>query len=114
MPPRQSRKLLFELQEAASAIVDFTAGKTLDNYLADRLLRSAVERQIEIIAEELTQLAAIDDTSAARITDRERIISFRTELLRGYWRVNDRAVWDIVQTRLPVLRDEVYSLLNEP
>jgi uncharacterized protein with HEPN domain len=114
MPPRESKKLLFDMQEAAAAIVDFTAGKTFDDYLTDRLLRSAVERQFEIVGEALAQLAKIDGGSAARITDRERIVGFRNVLIHGYSGINNRTVWEIVQSRLPVLRDEVYALLNEP
>jgi uncharacterized protein with HEPN domain len=114
MPPRESRKLLFGIQEGAAAIVDFIAGRTLDDYLADRLLRSAVERQLEIIGEALVQLSKIDAGVAAHITDRERIIGFRIMLIRGHSGITDRAVWEIVRTRLPVLRDEVFALLNEP
>jgi uncharacterized protein with HEPN domain len=114
MPPRESRKLLFGIQEGAAAIVDFIAGRTLDDYLADRLLRSAVERQFEIIGEALVRLSKIDSRAATRITDLERIIGFRNALIQGYSDINDRTVWEIVRTRLPVLRDEVFSLLNEP
>ena len=35
----------------ARAVVDFTRGRTLAEYEGDLLLRSAVERQIEIIGE---------------------------------------------------------------
>jgi uncharacterized protein with HEPN domain len=60
MPPREAKKLLYDMQQAAMAIAEFTAGKTLDDYRTDRMLRSAVERQFEIIGEALAQLTKAD------------------------------------------------------
>jgi uncharacterized protein with HEPN domain len=114
MPPRESRKLLFEVQEAAAAIVSFAAGKTFEDYLADRVLQSAVERQFEIMGEKLLRLAQVAGAVAARITDGQRIIRLRAELVRASGSVSERVIWDLVKLRLPVLQDEVYSLLNEP
>jgi uncharacterized protein with HEPN domain len=113
MPPRDSKTFLFDVQQAAAAIAEFTSGKTLDDYRADRLLRSGVERQFEIIGEALAQLTKIDAPVAARIADHQRIIGFRNVLIHAYSRVNDDAVWEIVLTKLPTLQREVESLLNE-
>jgi uncharacterized protein with HEPN domain len=44
-------KLLHDVRMAAEAIVAFTAGRGLNAYLQDHQLRSAVERQYEIIGE---------------------------------------------------------------
>jgi hypothetical protein len=71
------------------------------------MLRAAVERQFEIIGEALSQLARLDESLASRITDHRRIIAFRNILIHGYTDVDDRLVWDIVSTKLPLLRREV-------
>jgi uncharacterized protein with HEPN domain len=113
MPPREAKKLLFDVQQAAAAIAEFTAGKTLDDYRADRMLRSAVERQFEIIGEALAQLTKADVITAAGITDRQRIIGFRNVLIHGYSGIRDDAVWEIVSNNLPTLRSEIDALLNE-
>jgi uncharacterized protein with HEPN domain len=49
--PKDDRFYLWDMLTAARAVVDFTCGHTLAEYEADLLLRSAVERQIEIIGE---------------------------------------------------------------
>jgi len=45
---RDPRALLWEAPASADAIVRFLSGRTYDDYLADEILRSAVERQFEI------------------------------------------------------------------
>jgi uncharacterized protein with HEPN domain len=77
------------------------------------MLRSAVERQFEIIGEALAQLAKLDEKAVVRVSEHRRIIAFRNILIHGYTEVDDRLVRDIVQTKLPVLRREVETLLSE-
>jgi uncharacterized protein with HEPN domain len=50
---------------------------------------------------------------AGKITDYRQIISFRNLLVHGYVDVDDRLVWDIVQSKLPSLLAEVEALLNQ-
>jgi len=60
MMPVEIRKLLFDMAQACDALVRFTEGKTFDDYSADLMLRSAVERQFEIVGEALNQALRID------------------------------------------------------
>ena len=62
------------------------------DYLDNRMLRSAVERQFEIIGEALSQLAKIDPAVAARIPDLRRIVGFRNVLIHGYDRMDAASV----------------------
>jgi len=77
------------------------------------LLRAATERHFEIIGEALGQLARLDPDVASRISDHRRIIAFRNVLIHGCADIDHRLVWDIVQARLPQLRDEIATLLEE-
>lgn len=109
----EAKKYLYDIQQAARLALEFTTDKAFDDYHADTMLRSAVERQFEIIGEALAQLARTDGATAQRITEHSRIIAFRNVLIHGYAQIDDRLVWDIVQSRLPVLKQEVDTLLNE-
>ena len=99
----ETRKLIFDIQSAVDLLKEFTTNKTLDDYLADPMLRSAVERQFEIIGEAVNKLAREDEELAANISEYKRLIGFRNVLIHGYGDVDDYLVWDLVETKLPVL-----------
>ena len=53
----ESKKYLCDIAQAAKLALGFIAGKTFADYGSDPMLRSAVERQLEIVGEALAQLA---------------------------------------------------------
>ena len=108
----ESRKYLFDIQRAIALLVEFTAGKTFEDYSLDAMRRAAVEREFEIIGEALTQLVKIDASTANSISEHRRIIAFRNILIHGYAEVADQLVWDVVETKLPVLSREIAALLD--
>jgi uncharacterized protein with HEPN domain len=111
---REARKYLYDIQQAAALIAIFTDGRSYDEYLADVMLRSAVERQFEIIGEAMTQLSKFDAALAGRISEHRDIIAFRNILIHGYASVNHRLVWGVVETGLSVLRREIEELMGAP
>ena len=54
---RDPRTYLWDARNAVDAIATFAGGKTWNGFRMDLLLRSAVERQFQIIGEALNQLA---------------------------------------------------------
>lgn len=110
----EARKYLYDMQRAADLLTAFTTGKTFADYERDAMLRAAVERQFEIIGEAMTQLAKVDETVAGRISHYERIIAFRNVLAHQYADVDERLVWNVVETNLPALVREVAALLGAP
>ena len=110
----EARKYLFDIRQACDLLAEFTAGKSLADYAADAMMRSAVERQFEITGEALSKLLKVEPSIAGAITDSKRIISFRNVLIHGYATVSNEAVWTIVEKNLPVLHREVAQLLTDP
>jgi uncharacterized protein with HEPN domain len=93
MPRRDARAYLYDISVACTRIAEFTSGQSLADYSGNAMIRSAVERQFEIIGEALNQLEQADPVLAERITDASRIIAFRNRLIYGYATVSDEVVW---------------------
>lgn len=110
--PHDLRKLLFDMQNAAMGIEMFVSGKSETDFRSDLMLRLAVERQFEIIGEALGRLVKLDPSTAQRISEYQKIISFRNVLIHGYDSVNDAITWRIIQDKLPVLQREPDELVR--
>ena len=110
----EARKYLDDIQVAAARIQRFTAGKQFDHYLADEMLRSAVERQFSIIGEALSRLDKESPDLAQAIPERAKIIAFRNILIHGYATVDDRIVWGVIENYLAALKRGVDQLLAGP
>ncbi|MEA2165157.1 MAG: hypothetical protein QOK37_3284 [Thermoanaerobaculia bacterium] len=98
--------------DAIALLTEFTAGKALTDYGREPMLRAAVERKFEIIGEALAQLAKSDPEVVGGISEYQRIIAFRNILIHGYADVVDRLVWDVIETKLPILSQEVEAILR--
>ena len=91
----------------------FAQGKTLQDYRSDLLLRSGVERQLQIIGEALNQANKIDPDIAELIEGFRQIINLRNVIIHGYSAIQDDTIWGILQDDLPKLYEQVNSLLAE-
>ncbi len=112
MRPR-SAKLLEDVRDAAAFILDITQACTLDEYLENRVLRQAVERNFEIIGEALNRLARVDPDTASRVGNVPRVIAFRNVLVHGYDVLDHEVVWHVIRGDLPALVQGVNALLGE-
>ncbi len=113
MPRRDARAYLYDISVACTRIAEFTSGQSLADYSGNAMIRSAVERQFEIIGEALNQLEQADPVLAERITDASRIIAFRNRLIHWYATVSDEVVWGAIEVSVPILAREVAGLLQE-
>jgi uncharacterized protein with HEPN domain len=103
--------LLWDAKDAADAIAAMTSGKTFEQLVGDIVLRSAVERQFEIVGEALARLARVDESTAKLIPNLPRIIAFGNILVHGYAEIDHALVWLVIEKHLPRLRDTLTELL---
>lgn len=114
MKQLELRSRLEHIAEACEKILRYTTGKTYDDYFADDLLASAVERQLTIIGEAVTKIARTDASVAAEVGDFPRIIAFRNQLVHNYPDIETDAVWLIIQREIPLLLERVQAILARP
>lgn len=114
--PRDPRVYLLDALTAGELIRSFVANRRLPEYEADAMLRSAVERQFEIIGEALRQLTEAAPDMARAIPAVGRIIAFRNQLTHGYFAIRHDIVWAIATNDLQRLLEHLRKLLqqNEP
>lgn len=110
---RDARAYLWDARAAVDHILEFTRGRSLDDYLGDAMLRAAVERQFEILGEALNQLRRLAPAMAGRIPQLGQIVDFRNLLIHGYATVDHRTVWRTVEGDLARLHDQLGELLSE-
>ena len=108
-----ARKFLYDIFEATKLLAEFTAGKTFDDYNHNAMLRAAVEREFQIIGEAVSNIAKLNPEIASAISEFRRIIAFRNILIHGYADVDNTLVWDIIETKLPVLKKQIETLLTQ-
>jgi uncharacterized protein with HEPN domain len=98
---------LADVLDACKLLSEFTNGKTFPDYAADALLRSAVERQLEIVGEALRVAVQHRPDLAKQISDVPAIVAFRNQLTHAYSGIDHRTVWGILERRVPQLRAQV-------
>lgn len=110
--PRDPRAWLWDIQQAAKRVSRFLDGHDLPSYQSSDLVRSAVERQFEIIGEALSQLGKHSPELAAAVPHWREIIGFRNMLIHGYATIDDTRVWRIAQIVRPPMAQADDQLLG--
>lgn len=111
--PKDDRVYLWDMLTAARAAVDFIRGRTLAEYEADLLLRSAVERQIEIIGEAARRISKKFQEEHPEIPWRP-IQAQRHVLAHDYGEIKHDRIWRVAETHLPELIALLEPLVPAP
>jgi len=99
---KQDEAYLWDMQDSASAVIEFVTGKTSEQYLSDRMLRSAVERQIEIIGEAARHVSRAFQEAHPEIPWR-LIAGQRHVLAHDYGEIKHDRVWRVATIHVPEL-----------
>lgn len=103
---------LHDILQAAGAVKSFVTGKSFIDYSSEELLRSGVERKLEIMGEALNRIKRDEPELLASIRDYRDVISFRNILVHGYDAIDNRIVWGIVAEDLDNLIADIERLLH--
>jgi uncharacterized protein with HEPN domain len=104
------KKYLYDIQESIDSIQKYLGDKhDFKVYMADKMLRRAVEREFEIIGEALNRIDKLDSTFI--ISSKRQIISMRNRVIHGYDKIDNEIIWGTIVRHLPTLKIEIDNLL---
>jgi len=104
---------LHDALESAQSVVQFIAGETVDSYVHNRLVRSAVHHELTIIGEALNvalrdEPGLLEDNPALR-----GWVGLRNLLIHAYTDINPEIVWKTATTEVPELIEVLQRILAE-
>ena len=109
---RTIKKYLFDIGNAINEIESFMESrpKMFETFLNDLIFKRAVERNLEIIGEAMTR--ALKLMPDLKITSARNIVNTRNYVIHAYDTLSEEILWGIVINDLPVLKAEVFELIN--
>lgn len=109
---REIKKYLFDMRTSINSIYEFLGQRrNFFEYQNNKMLRRAVEREIEIIGEAANRLLKLD--TEIKLTYSRQIVDTRNWVIHGYDKVDDVVIWGIISNYLPLLQQEIEELLRD-
>jgi uncharacterized protein with HEPN domain len=110
---QESRLYLADIAEAAGKIGKYTKGiSSLAEFKRSGPIEDAVIRNLEIIGEAVKNLP--QDIKAKRgDVDWKKIAGLRDILAHAYFGVDFGIIWDVVENKVPALKEAVDELLKD-
>jgi uncharacterized protein with HEPN domain len=106
-----AKKYLYDILVSIESIFDYIEeNRDFKDYQQNKMLRRAVEREIEIIGEAMNSL--VKSYPEMDIPHARKIIDTRNFVIHGYDKVDDAVLWGIIINHLPKLEEEVKELLE--
>lgn len=104
---------IWDAAEAARLIVSFADGRTKTEFTGDLLLRSAIERQFEVLGEAFTRLRRDDPDAARRVPELDRVIGMRNVIAHEYGAIDYDILWAATINSMAPLRAPLEAMLEE-
>lgn len=104
---------LWDAAEAARLIREFATGRTEADFTSDLIIRSAIERQLEILGEALNRLRRDDPETAGRIADLDKVVGMRNIIAHEYGHIDYEILWRAATDGVPALIPLLDGLVEE-
>ena len=85
-------------------------GLTFDEFVANELVSDAVIKNILVIGEATKHIPEQIRTKNPEIEWR-KMAGMRDMMIHGYFSINYRIVWDVIQNKIPTLKQQINKLL---
>ncbi len=107
-------KWLFDIKFSIEEIDSYfeTTEKTFLAYQKNRMLKRAVERNLEIIGEAVNRIITRDSSFKEKISNSKAIIGLRNQVIHSYDNISDENIWSVLIHHLPILKADIKILME--
>jgi len=107
----EEKKFLLDILTSIDSIDQYLGEKRdFKKYLSQKIVRRAVERELEIIGEATNRLLKMNPNFP--ISEARRIVNLRNWVIHSYDSVDSVIIWGILHKDLPLLHIQVKELLD--
>jgi uncharacterized protein with HEPN domain len=111
MSRRSARLLLEDILEAIDKIDRYVFGMTSELFQGDDKTIDAVVRNLEVIGEAASRLPT-EFREENQQVEWAKIVGLRNRIVHEYFGVDTAIIWQIVQSDLPQLKDQLERLIS--
>ncbi len=103
---------LNHMLDSTQAILSFTKGKRRTSLDANRLLLSAILRELEIIGEAASRISEATKKKHPNLPWKE-LVGMRNRLIHAYFDVDHDIIWKTIREYLPSFLQELEEILGQ-
>ncbi|MCC7479323.1 DUF86 domain-containing protein [bacterium] len=108
---KDSSVYLRDIIERIERLQEYLDGMTESEFLASKLMRDAVERNLEVIGEAAGRVPEALRAQAPTIPWK-RIVGLRNIVIHQYKGIDQAVIWDTASLKLPALKPSFEALLE--
>jgi len=102
---------LEHILQAIDCIFEFTENVTYEDFIANKMMKFAVIKNIEIIGEASYKLTK-KFCQVHKEIEWDIIVKMRHVLVHGYYQIEDKFAWFVVQNELQPLKEKIQKIYD--
>lgn len=103
---------LKHILEEIDFVTTETKGMRWEEFMQNEVLKRACTRSLEIIGEAVKNLSP-EFRNRYKNIEWKKIAGLRDKVIHFYFGVNWDVVWDVIEKRLPALKEQIENILAE-